>query len=352
MIRSGWRYILAALVGLSLLSASSPKIQRQDTQLNAYQTLRGGEPVAPATEDLSKVDDEKLPCEPGEENRKSDLCAQWKAADAAADAALWTQRAFWIALGSLPLSIATLIATYFAAKGAWDAARYTAKAAEEATTANEIAKASAKEQDRALELADRSTRAAENSAEAARMSVIQNLEIGKKQLRAYLIFDTKNVEFILCKSDYSNLLIRLTIKNFGQSTARNVNVSCNISAFYNGQSMANEFWKNPLARNENEILSMIGPGAEEKHAWALTLPGTINSNGPNLGIKRKEITIKDLPVNISVDVLFSYIDIFDEVRTQFFRAYCQIDKIETFVKSKIILLDHDPQGAADIYPLP
>lgn len=63
------------------------------------------------------------PCQPGEDQRDSDLCAQWKAADAAADSA------WWAAVGSFASALSTVLvlaALYLAFRSNW-IARDTAK---------------------------------------------------------------------------------------------------------------------------------------------------------------------------------------------------------------------------------
>lgn len=74
-------------------------------------------------------------CDPEKPDRASDLCAQWRAADAAADSADWTERSFWLALAGLIIGTATLIAAGAAAwfaKGATVEAKRGASAAENA----------------------------------------------------------------------------------------------------------------------------------------------------------------------------------------------------------------------------
>lgn len=47
-------------------------------------------------------------CPDGRENHSSELCAQWKAVDAARDSANWARRAFWAGIVSLLLLLFTL----------------------------------------------------------------------------------------------------------------------------------------------------------------------------------------------------------------------------------------------------
>ncbi|MCJ2128038.1 hypothetical protein [Methylobacterium sp. E-045] len=86
-----------------------------------------------------KADDEKEPCEPGEDNRKSDLCAQWKAADAAADSARWTRLTFVASLFGLGIALLTLAAAAAAAIYARFAALHSDRSATAAIAANSLA---------------------------------------------------------------------------------------------------------------------------------------------------------------------------------------------------------------------
>jgi len=73
------------------------------------------------------------PCPPGDDLRSSDLCAQWKAADAAAEGAAWTARNFWLSLLGTVVGAGTLLAAFMAAT-------YAKHAAKEARRSADIAK--------------------------------------------------------------------------------------------------------------------------------------------------------------------------------------------------------------------
>jgi len=73
------------------------------------------------------------PCAPGQNLRSSDLCAQWKAADAASEGATWTARTFWLSLLGTLFGAGTLVAAFMAA-------RYAKHAAQEARRSADIAK--------------------------------------------------------------------------------------------------------------------------------------------------------------------------------------------------------------------
>lgn len=70
------------------------------------------------------------PCRGNEEDRRSDLCAQWKAADAAERGANWTANGFWIQLGGLIVGAITMFAAIAAALFAKDASYQAKRAAD------------------------------------------------------------------------------------------------------------------------------------------------------------------------------------------------------------------------------
>jgi hypothetical protein len=115
------------------------------------------------------------PCAKGVDNRDSELCAQWKAADAAKDAADWTQRGFWIGIVGFLGLLTTLYYT-----------RQAVKVASEAT--NDARKA--------LEIAERTA---------------------DRQLSPYVYVE--RIEAL----DFSaeSLVVNIKIKNFGQTPAQN-----------------------------------------------------------------------------------------------------------------------------------
>lgn len=119
---------LAAIVLLAAIGAWSPpkesgggqqQQEAQNTTANPETPGSGAVVEADSASDLEKA------CAPGQENRNSDLCAQWKAADAAEKSAYWTQGTFFISIGGLVLTIGTLGAAVAAARYAKQAALHT-----------------------------------------------------------------------------------------------------------------------------------------------------------------------------------------------------------------------------------
>jgi hypothetical protein len=129
----GYRGIIFALVGVASLGAAEPP--KHGTQ--AQQATKQREPASGAkptrTEQSQEPDKSTEPCKAGEDKRYSDLCAQWKAADAAANGAEagWLQ--VWIGIGGVAVGLFTLIA-------AGAAALFAKRAVDETRESNAIAK--------------------------------------------------------------------------------------------------------------------------------------------------------------------------------------------------------------------
>lgn len=108
----GYRYVFAALVGWLVLCANNthlPKDSQQPKQHYAPGEFeRGANTIAAAIAKPDEPAKEDRGCEQGDDNRKSDLCAQWKAADAAEEAADWAARSFVATIVGTGLLIWTL----------------------------------------------------------------------------------------------------------------------------------------------------------------------------------------------------------------------------------------------------
>jgi hypothetical protein len=181
MLRGYRGVIFAACFGLTLIGASNlPQDSTNPTQGNGNQANRqqsasaaaaNSEPAVPPPSDAG--------CERNNDQRSSDLCAQWKAADAAYDSARW---AWWqLLLGGvgLILGAATMAAAIFAAlyaKRAAVATEQTVKIAQDAATgAGE-----------ALMIAERNANAAAEQVKVAK-------ETAHRQLRPYILPATLGV---------------------------------------------------------------------------------------------------------------------------------------------------------------
>lgn len=97
----GYRHIVFAAVGWLTLTAASPANQQSpatDKTNSATEIRETGQAIVAAIRDANKPAEHDRGCAKSDEKRQSDLCAQWKAADAAADAATY---AFWSLIGTV-----------------------------------------------------------------------------------------------------------------------------------------------------------------------------------------------------------------------------------------------------------
>jgi hypothetical protein len=133
-MRRGQRSAIIAL-GLTLTSSSS-FAEREKANPLARRNVQA--PLVRMNPVIEKQSVDSAPdrgCKAGQENRQSNLCAQWKAADAAAESALWALLALWIAGAGLVVGGGTLIAAWRAAHWARKAAEHTESGAKESAKA-------------------------------------------------------------------------------------------------------------------------------------------------------------------------------------------------------------------------
>ncbi len=176
----GYRCILIAFVGWLSLAAAPPKDPAANPQGGTNREIASAlNNLASALQKAPEPSKHDEPCDPPSNKRSSDLCAQWKAADAAKSAA---QAAWW--LGGLGALIGA-----FTLAAAWAAARWAKKAAIET----------------------------EKGATAAEKAVAETQRIGEAQTRAYLSVVACNVLFADGKPS-----LQPTIRNCGQSPALEV----------------------------------------------------------------------------------------------------------------------------------
>lgn len=104
MPRGYRRYVIAAFGWLILAAAPLPpnKGTEADKPKPAQTTQKPAppitQPVKPKPVEKVKPSEYERPCKPGQYNYNSDLCAQWTAAQGAAEAALWAKYQFWLGI--------------------------------------------------------------------------------------------------------------------------------------------------------------------------------------------------------------------------------------------------------------
>lgn len=121
----GYRCILIAAFGWLALGAAQPEqAARQPADATNENVASALENLATALDSENEPSEHEQPCPDREDNRSSDLCAQWKAADAAQ---LSANVAWWVAivgsiLGALTLA-AAVAAAIFASVAAFETRR-------------------------------------------------------------------------------------------------------------------------------------------------------------------------------------------------------------------------------------
>lgn len=155
MLRGYRLLIFAACVGLaSVTFALGIIITSLDTQDERYQSYRyaSDKPLevdaTGPTQANSQAFEDRTPCKKPKGQGESDLCAQWRAANAAEDSAFWTKLGFWIATIGSTLLLWQIILTRKAVKD-------TSEATEAMRKANSLSEAAIEQARAASLLADR-----------------------------------------------------------------------------------------------------------------------------------------------------------------------------------------------------
>lgn len=112
--------ICAVVLALGLGGLQQADQPGQSDGREAARDTQAVPPVVPPPQPSADIEDPG--CERGQDNRASDLCAQWKAADAARSSA---NAAWWLGFLGLCIGIATLWAASRAAHWAKEAAKHT-----------------------------------------------------------------------------------------------------------------------------------------------------------------------------------------------------------------------------------
>ncbi len=112
----GYRYVILAAFGWLALTGQHPSPRTEREQTKAQQSIANSlSNIATTNHDLAeraKRPPKREPCGPRNYQSDDDLCAQWKAADAAADAAWWAQWGTWFSGISTLLVLLALSLAY------------------------------------------------------------------------------------------------------------------------------------------------------------------------------------------------------------------------------------------------
>jgi hypothetical protein len=209
MSRSYWVSIFAVVGWIVLIGANQPS----PAQINPYQVKGSHEigrnptkanEVTPESEATNTPD---TGCNQGEDNRHSDLCAQWKAADAAFDAAKWAWLQFISGIIGIALGAGTLFAAIAAAFYARHAAQETKRSADAALMANaNTIRAISQER--------------EHAQEQRKISQAE-LEIMKSQNRPWIAVSAKPAGSIeILNGTQPTINVTLSVENVGSLPAR------------------------------------------------------------------------------------------------------------------------------------
>lgn len=114
-ITRGYRSIILAIAGLIFIGVGEPSNGRTKAVPLASSEKSLMAATTSTVHHLDKTDETDKPCPKDKDNRNSDLCAQWKAADAAADSANASWSQFYLGIGGLAVGFFTLVAAGAAA---------------------------------------------------------------------------------------------------------------------------------------------------------------------------------------------------------------------------------------------
>lgn len=107
-----WRTILAAF-GIAL-AVALPTAKGFAQEAQPQEVLQNADPQ-PIDDEVEGHNILERPCEFGRDDRSSDLCAQWKAADAAAASVIVAEKSFWSGVVGLVISSITFVTAVAAA---------------------------------------------------------------------------------------------------------------------------------------------------------------------------------------------------------------------------------------------
>jgi hypothetical protein len=219
------------------------------------------------------------PCKIGDDRRYSDLCAQWKAADAAASSAYWTQSQFW---AGLLLGLSTL--------GAAIAAAFYARAA--------------------AVHADRSANEAKRSADAAQ----EQMALARQMDRPYLTAIAPTLLVEGSEMPSVAVAVSFTIENSGKGPAF-------VELF--GVEVKSHTEPRAYMKSDTRLFKMIAEGA------TVVVP----DNGGRAGVEQAVYAraFSECPAVITdLRIFVQYRDIFG-VRRRTFSGYARCPKDGSFV---------------------
>ena len=240
------------------------------------------EPPKPASDKVTpetiKLSAEMQPCERGSDNRKSDLCAQWKAADAASSSADW---AYWTMLaGAVGLLIGggTLFAAWRAAHWAKEAAKHTEVGAQQS----------------------------ERSAKAAEIALEQSRLASQTDLRAWVATKVKLLDYNR-KKDFADFSIEVCLSNIGKTPAFDVAVSYEITPEI---TFVTNYGVVPKVEKFPHQLTPIMPNASVTQRFGIRIENDAIDRAIAAAVRQGSA------VMVVVDIVAYYRTVFDEFGTR------------------------------------
>ena len=288
---AGHRYLALLAAGIAVLQAD-PAISRGTQDQAKGSSTQEPPPQAAATAPPPISAGPKIDsgCLRGVDKRESDLCAQWKAADSASNAARW---GWWqLIIGGVGLILGAI--TMGAAIAAAIYAKRAARATEKTVEISESGAAGAAE---TLKIAERNANAA-----AAQVRVSE--ETAKRQLRAYVGIERVFVENIHIGGVPT---ANLHLKNFGRTPAYEYDVFS--YAMIGPKDLSEEKFQLPDLAHANQ--STLAPSATGHAYPSISTPWTVELDGA--------YRAGHLAIHVFGQV--RYLDAFGEPRITDFRFY-------------------------------
>ena len=156
-------------------------------------TIRAPNPV-----EVAQSAEYQRPCGQGDDNRNSDLCAQWKAAEGASEAAYWARWQVWLALAG---TIGLFVTIYYTRKALL------------------LAVESAADADAALSIATRNADAAQQQVEVSR-------QVAYDEIRPWVKLRTLGESLRFLHSGEAAASLQFELENVGASPAVGLKYCC------------------------------------------------------------------------------------------------------------------------------
>jgi hypothetical protein len=289
MTKSKVRAILALGWVLSVAAASKevPKSQAGGDKIEQH-IANTFDKVAGALDQANAPKRETVPCRPGADDRQSDLCAQWKAADAAKQAANAADATVFVGWIGLVLAAITMCAAIAAAYFAKKAADHTEAGANQARRASD----------------------------AAELALKHSQESTQKQLRAYLDLNDPVLERVPAEDakDCECYAAKVILKNYGVTPAEEMLYRTRLSIGVevpDWDLISGEEWGGPW---------VIGQGDHLTGGELISVPLVVKSS-----IEKEEMFIW-------LQIEFSYSDVFRKNYHRRFALSCNYELKALYVE--------------------